>query len=262
MQRQPNLPHYAYGETVLLTAIPTNGYAFIGWSGNASGSQNPLPLVMDSHKNVTALFKRAGDDFVTALPLAGASVVTSGTNVSFTKEPGEPNHAGNPGGKSIWWRWTAPQTGPVRISTAGSAFATLLAVYTGSAVSNLTAVASDINSLGGTNRSQVNFNALAGTTYHIAVDGLNGASSRITLSLTSQTASVRPVLSDLVRLGNGTVQFRVTGEPNHNYYIDYSADASAWFNLGTITTAGDGRYDVSDSTAGAAPQRFYRARGQ
>src|SRR2546425_3684733 len=43
-----------------------------------------------------------------------------------TKESGEPNHAGNAGGSSIWYRWTAPTADPVTIDTVGSAFNTLL----------------------------------------------------------------------------------------------------------------------------------------
>jgi hypothetical protein len=46
--------------------------------------------------------------------------------------------AGDAGGKSVWWRWTAPASGPVQVSLSGSAFSTLLAVYTGPTVGSLT----------------------------------------------------------------------------------------------------------------------------
>jgi len=48
--------------------------------------------------------------------------------VNATKEPGEPAHAGNDGGASIWYSWTAPSTGNVTITTEGSSFDTLLGV--------------------------------------------------------------------------------------------------------------------------------------
>jgi hypothetical protein len=47
---------YTLGQTVQLTATPSNGYAFLGWSGNASGNANPLYVTMNGHSNITAIF--------------------------------------------------------------------------------------------------------------------------------------------------------------------------------------------------------------
>lgn len=255
--RQPELPSYALNSTVTLTAVPTNGYAFIGWTGQATGHANPLLLTMDGHKTVTAKFKRAGDDFITAIPFNGQ--VIYGTNVSFTKEPGEPNHAGNPGGKSIWWRWVAPASGEISLSTAGSSFNTLLAVYTGSSVSSLTLVAADNNSLGGTNRSRVTFNATAGVAYNIAVDGYNGASSRITLSMVGASAASAPQLINILRVGN-LMQFTVSGDANRTYTLETSTNLIFWDALAPVTTAGDGTAQFSESIQSGSGKRFYRAR--
>jgi len=38
-------------------------------------------------------------------------------------------HAGEVGGHSVWFRWTAPASGPVDFNTVGSDFNTTLAVY-------------------------------------------------------------------------------------------------------------------------------------
>jgi hypothetical protein len=103
-----------------------------------------------------------------------------GTTVGATKETGEPSHAGNTGGKSIWYAWTPTVTATVTIDTIGSAFDTLLAVYTGSAVYALTAVASNDDASGV--QSRVSFTAVAGTTYRVAIDGFNGASGTVTLT--------------------------------------------------------------------------------
>src|SRR2546427_7055898 len=63
-----------------------------------------------------------------------------------------------------------------QIDPFGSSFNTLLAVYPGSSVSALTAVASNDNSPnGGTTTSLVQFTAQQGTTYRIAIDGRNNA---------------------------------------------------------------------------------------
>jgi hypothetical protein len=65
-------------------------------------------------------------------------------------------------------------TGIATIGTTGSTFDTLLAVYQGSAVSNLFAVASDEDD-GGFFASGLRFNAIRGIEYEIAVDGYYGA---------------------------------------------------------------------------------------
>ena len=59
----------------------------------------------------------ANDDFTNRLVLGGLPAATTGSNVGATQEPGEPRHAGNGGGKSVWWTWTAPVTTAVQVST-------------------------------------------------------------------------------------------------------------------------------------------------
>ncbi|PYJ60559.1 MAG: hypothetical protein DME24_09150 [Verrucomicrobia bacterium] len=112
-----------------------------------------------------------------------------GSNVDATKEPGEPNHASKPGSHSVWLTWQAPLLGGVaKFDTAGSSFDTLLAVYTGDSVANLTLVAAndDVSNCddpaSGFHTSRVKFNAQGGTVYHIAVDGLGGAAGDIVLN--------------------------------------------------------------------------------
>lgn len=115
----------------------------------------------------------ANDAFVAAAELTGRSIAVAGSNKDATKELGEPDHAGRPGGASVWYRWTAPASGRATISTCGSDFDTLLAAYTGDAVVALEEVASNDDSCG--LQSAISFAAAVGTTYRIAVDGLNGA---------------------------------------------------------------------------------------
>ena len=260
--RTPDAATYPLNSTVTLLATPEPGYAFIRWTGDATGSQNPLVLSMDNHKTIGAMFKLAGDDFITALPLGGTSTDVTSSNVGMSKEPGEPNHAGNPGGKSIWWRWTAPGSGAVTLTTAGTPFNTLLAVYTGSDVANLTWIASDNASGGLTGRSLLQFNALAGTTYHIAVDGFNAASSRINLSLEMGGGSVggtQPELTGLARHASGQTQLELFGDPGRSYTLETSTDLANWTVLGTITTDASGMGVFTDGT-NTGERAFYRTR--
>ena len=58
VQRTPDKAHYTHGEIVELTAVPDNGWGFVGWSGDLEVSENPAEINMDSDKSVTATFTR------------------------------------------------------------------------------------------------------------------------------------------------------------------------------------------------------------
>lgn len=142
------------------------------------------------------------DNFANRIPLSGTTVSAGGSNAEASVEPGEPLHAHEPGGRSVWWTWTAPGSGLVTLTTEGSNFDTLLAVYTGSTVSNLTEVASDDDS--GTNlTSRVTFTASAGKSYQIAIDGYTGFAGNVRLSLTMSPPDWPPSVS-ITSPTNGT----------------------------------------------------------
>lgn len=49
---------YNLNDTATITASPSLGYLFTGWTGDLSGSTNPLILTMDASKSVRANFKK------------------------------------------------------------------------------------------------------------------------------------------------------------------------------------------------------------
>ena len=127
----------------------------------------------------------ANDSFANAAIIGGAletNVVLSASNVGATFELGEPFHADSPSGRSVWWTWTATVNGSVSISTEGSGFDTLLGVYTGSSVGGLVSVISSDDEVG-KKTSRVLFRAIGGETYRIAVDGFQGESGDIVLTV-------------------------------------------------------------------------------
>lgn len=138
-----------------------------------------------------------------------------GENVFAGVEPGEAVHAGKAGGHSVWLTWQAPATGIATLRTAGSAFDTLLAVYTGAALGQLVPVASD-EDRGGFLTSEVRFRAEAGVDYEIAVDGFGGATGDIILTWSLEvTEEPLPVI---VRH-----PARVTVEPSSTVTFDVEA---------------------------------------
>jgi len=127
---------------------------------------------------------RAAQGTITSLSGSG-----SGSNATATRETNEVLHAGKPGGHSVWITWKPPATGLATLSTRGSDFDTLLAVYISPTnPSNLVSVASDDDG-GGFSASRLSFNASAGTQYQIAVDGAYGATGRIVLNWNLDTTS-------------------------------------------------------------------------
>lgn len=128
------------------------------------------------------------DEFANAITLNDVQFVGRGNNRDARKEPGEPNHARRRGGRSVWLRWRAPTGGVMSISTRGSAIDTLLAIYTGDTVSQLSQVAAD-DERGGFHCSATRFNAVKGQLYHIAIDGFKGQGGNIIVSWTLDTSS-------------------------------------------------------------------------
>jgi uncharacterized repeat protein (TIGR02543 family) len=47
---------YTVGTAVILIATPSSGFVFTGWSGDASGSHNPISITMDRNQSVIANF--------------------------------------------------------------------------------------------------------------------------------------------------------------------------------------------------------------
>ncbi|MBI3417765.1 MAG: hypothetical protein HY043_20935 [Verrucomicrobia bacterium] len=227
----------------------------------------------------------ANDMFANAQVLSGTSGTVKGMNFLATKEPGEPNHAGNTGGKSLWFQWTATSSGTNTVDTLGSDFDTSLAVYTGNAVNALTLVAQN-EDMGGPSPynvlSQVSFDPVVGITYWIAVDGYRGKSGRVQLNWNQMTlggslsslhrnpgslalAKVhdqRPQLTCSPEPGGGFL-LKIEGVPDQYYDLQSSPDLHQWTRVHTVQADANGlalmvdrskpagRVSLSDPVCGA-----------
>jgi hypothetical protein len=177
---------------------------------NSEGTSTVRALQFNIRPVPTPPAPPANDNFASAQAISGIGGTIKGANIngtaSATKEIGEPNHAGNTGGASIWYTWTAPLTRTFFFDTHGSSFDTLLGVYTGSSVGSLTEAASNDNDPNAIdNTSQVQFAATKGTVYFIAVDGAGGATGGVQLNWgIPLTASSNPVITSPLE-ANGVV---------------------------------------------------------
>jgi subtilisin family serine protease/outer membrane protein assembly factor BamB len=117
------------------------------------------------------------DTFANAQTISGRSTAIYAANAQATLEAGEPRIRGFSGGKSLWYRWTAPATGRFQFGLKSDGFDPLLAIYTGTTLNALSLVASSDNAdaeAGGTadhTDALVTVDASVGVTYFIQVDG-------------------------------------------------------------------------------------------
>jgi len=113
------------------------------------------------------------DAFGAATVLPAGNFDMRKSNFNATAEEGEPAHGGRAANHSAWFVWTPAANRTVTLSTLGSATDTLLAVYTGDRVDQLTLVAQNDNASITQTHSLVRFSVRAGTTYRIAIDTKN-----------------------------------------------------------------------------------------
>lgn len=73
----PELTVYDSASVVTVEATPAEGYRFIGWSGDLSGSENPTTIVMDSDKSIEMQCEKIVPGFtVTASAVNGECIIT------------------------------------------------------------------------------------------------------------------------------------------------------------------------------------------
>ncbi len=181
---------------------------------------------------VNGLVGRPANDNFAGSGIAGADGTVSGSNTDATGQTGEPAIAGSPADTTVWYSWTAPESGPTSFNTRDAAFDTTLNVFTGSTFGTLASVASN-DDFNGTLQSKVTFNATAGTTYRIAVDGFSAAHGSFSLQYAQNSPANDNFASPAVITGatgktsaNTARSTGEPGEPNHGSI----PDRSVWYS--------------------------------
>jgi subtilisin family serine protease len=248
-----DVPGGVYSSEVIFPAVANTTY-HIAVDGYA-GDEGLIALTLAETPPTS------NDDFADRAPITGINRTVRGSNFGATREGAEPFHCGGAGSASVWWTWTAPSNMVVAVSTAGSTYDTLLAVYTGASLGALLPVdCNDDYIPGGIFSSEVSFSAVGGVTYQIAVDGYEEGftteQGNITLSLVTTPAN--DLFSNRMPLHGAFAQaqghnIRADYEPGEPLHSDAGGDRSVWWTWtapGSGTVALTTRGSTFDTTLG------------
>lgn len=175
---------------------------FFGETGNITLNWR-LSNTRTANDNLNAAVDiRASDG---ASPGGSFGFIFDQDNIIASSQTGEPDIGGESGANSVWFEYEADRSGETMFITATSFGQVLnnfvLDVFDGSVVNNLTRVA---NSSGAV--SSVKFETTAGTTYRIAVAGMDGFAGSFDLQWSVGLPPVNDDLENAAVLSGGSGQ--------------------------------------------------------
>ena len=193
----------------------------------------------------------ANDLFANRIVRAGTSWSEKGTTAGATVESGEPTHFSGGTGRSVWWTWTSPESGLVSLDTYPSSNYSAVGVYQGTSISDLVLVTNAVSYSYPNGASRVNFEAAAGATFQIAVDGyLDPLSFGLNLDLAP--LATNDAFASRILLTGATNRVRVhnltcTTEPGEPVPPGFSPSRSSWWSW---TAPSDGLATVDTQAKG------------
>lgn len=180
------------------------------------------------------------DRFVKRSVITSANASRSYNISSASAEENEPDHAGIPAFKSVWWTWIAPEDGYATIDTAGSSSDTTLAVYTGDTLASLTPVASSDDVSMDDLTSSVHIPIIKGTEYQIATDFKgDGDTTNLNITFISAVANIAIQPANLTaELDDASAPFAIsnTGAPAIYNWQRKAAGTKTWVDYSTGVT--------------------------
>ncbi len=187
------------------------------------------------------------------------SAVAMNVNTIYTLDTSGATSLGDPAlgcgtnsDKGVWYTYKPAVTGPVRISTCGSDFDTVIQVFTGSC--NLLSPLNcndDFGSACATTRASTSFQATAGTAYRILVGGKNGAGGILRI-ITIDCVNAGAVTSQTNCPGT-TANFSVSASGTGLSYQWYfkgnllANQTNSVLSLASVTATNAGTYSVKVS---------------
>ncbi|MFK3983751.1 trypsin-like serine protease [Micromonospora sp. NPDC050397] len=239
------------GGPLVITSTPQDiQIGNVSW-GNGCAEPNYPGVYGELHQGSLATFvngqvsRPSQDQFTAASTLAGNAGSVVGTNENATVDPAEPA-----GETTVWYTWTPTISGNAKVTLNQHGFDSELHVYTGSSVSALTQVAYN-DDANGTLQSEVDFSAVAGTTYRLRVDGYDFDYGRFRLGygvnrpVNDDFANSQLLTSPLGVLAASTAN--ATGQAGEPSEEDGWADATLWYTW-VAPESGVARFTTYGST--------------
>jgi hypothetical protein len=265
---------YFSSDTVTATAVPNAGWSFLYWTGDASGSSNPIDLAMHSDKTIHAVFGTTlsttvqGNGQVLLYPPGG--LYSYGQTVRLTAVPGSGSYFG------FWGNAATGNTNPLyfKVTNANPVISSIF----GTNGANQVTLTVNINGRGNVTVSpqanvystgqSLTLTATAGSGQSFVnwTGDASGAQNPLGIVLNQNqviTANFTggPMLRVSPQLGEGFhpegFRFSLLSDPDSIYEIRYSSNLISWSSLGFVTNQ-LGEASLLDSNAVTAPQRFYR----
>jgi hypothetical protein len=229
----------AYPNAIYFDAVKDHVYR-IAYDGNR-GTTGRIKL----HLALTT--PAANDQFEKRIQLRSIYATATSYNAGASRQPGDPVAAPGSVGKTVWWSWQAPVSGPVNIDLTRSDFVFPVQVFAGSSRRALTLV--------GEGQDVVSFEATVGKAYQIAVYDAAGQTGTIRLAL---NGPIVPLALNRVRSKDGKALLEFAAKPGQKVLLQRSEDGFNWVDRRVVTAHQKTlMFMVSSAPTDAGP--FYRA---
>lgn len=199
------------------------------------------------------------------------------STLKATKEHQEPDHAGNEGGGSVWYRFQAPYDGVLTIDILESGFDTLLAMYMGSTVGDLTGISSNDDAFTDDELefdpgiSQLTQALEQGMMIYLAVDGYGGERGNVAIRSLFKKDAVHRLMAN----ANGTGSIVSPYQPFTDGSIHYAlyrqnetvtveavpADGGRFFGWSGDVNVSDNKFNLTISDEFHIQANFVENRG-
>ncbi len=194
-----------------ITSLAPGTFTFTVLASNSAG----VSTASAASNGVTVSAGTNNDYFVASMDLSGNSGSVNDSNADATFETGEPPIDAGSGRATIWFSWTAPDSGRLTVDTFGSNFDTVLAVYSGSSLPSLTRLIynDDSRQTDTYFQSTVTLDVTSGTEYHFRVNRYGSTGGDVTLNWEFATVGVPTAPTDVegLAVADGQVQVRWAG---------------------------------------------------
>ncbi len=265
---------YVNNTVINVTATPTNGWTFLSWLGDASGTNAVIALTMNRNKSVQALFGTtlsttvAGNGSVALIPPGG--IYPFGTIIQLYAVPQSGNYFalwGNAGsGSSNPLNFTLTNANPTVSSVFGSLSPgefTLTVIPNGLGQVTVNPQANRYHSgdsvtltpVPDAGQQFIDWSGDAGGTSSPLIVVMN-PSKTITASFTRRPRLDVP--SGVNALNEQGFRLTLTAEFGGHYRLDGSTNLLEWTELVTLTNT-YGSTQFADESATNLPRRFYKA---